>query len=107
MTPHRLPRHANSSFQVREGKAINCALTRRRTAPLIAGEAHRVGALVLKGGLGQHDDSALLHDGLKLVHALVEAAAANLPALSVQQLKGEQLACAGRIASSSVTMSAG
>ena len=70
-------------------------------------EAHRVGALVLQGGLGQHDDGALLHDGLKLVHALIEAAAADLPALSVQQLKGEQLACAGRKALRSVMMSAG
>ena len=52
MTPHRLPRHANSSLRVRsEGKAIHCALDPRWTAPLIAGEAHRVGALVLQGGL--------------------------------------------------------
>ncbi len=60
----------------------------------VPGRAHRVGALVLQGGLGQHNDGALLHDGLELVHALVEAAAADLAALSVQQLKGEQLACA-------------
>ena len=57
--------------------------------------ANRVGALVLQIGLGQHDDSALLHDGLKLVHALVEGAAADFAALRVQQLKGEQLACTG------------
>ena len=55
--------------------------------------AYRVGALVLQICFGKHDDRALLHEGLKLVHALVEAAAADLPSLCVQELKGEQLAC--------------
>ena len=72
------------------GKPVQDSNT-NRGCPLM--ETHRAGPLVLEGGLGHHDDGALLHDGLKLVHALVEAAAADLPSLRVQQLKGEQLAC--------------
>ena len=55
--------------------------------------AYRVGALVLQVCFGEHDDRALLHERLKFVHALIEAAPSDLSSLSVQQLKGEQLAC--------------
>ena len=104
--PHAIPLHVyahgvvnNKPLQQQQGKvkqhddwAGACTGWHAATA---GKSANRVGALVLQIGLGQHDDSALLHDGLKFVHALVEGATADFAALRVQQLKGEQFACTG------------